>query len=325
MSSRYFSILPALEPPCLHLGREGVHCLVMIQRNVVLFFVLGVSVSGIAALGQTGAKPAGSLTQACELGDKWNHKPGSSRGPECWPHLAQPDSKACGAGTEQSPIVINPDRLPLRPTALVLHYTEFQAPVWNTGHVVEVCAKEGAQEQTGCKGPSSLGGYITVGNDRYDLKEFHLHAPAEHKLAGARGFAMEVHLVHESATARKPNAVIGVWMKVSSESNRVVKAMIENTPASEHDPGAKIVVNPLDLLPKKGVGQYFSYDGSLTTPGCGETVAWMVAKETGEVAPAIVSNLHRIISRFPGYDGYQNNNRPEQRLNKREVVSIEKK
>ena len=53
--------------------------------------------------------------------------------------------------------------------------------------------------------------------------------------------------------------------------------------------------------------------------------AWMVSKETGDVQAAVVNGLHRIISRFPGYDGYQNNNRPGQKLNKREVVLLEKK
>lgn len=281
----------------------------MKKGHAILFIILTVVCSGAAAQGTK------SAIQSCETGGTaWTHNPVSPRGPECWQGLADPPSKTCADGKEQSPILIDPTGLPTDPTRISLHYTPFEAEVWNTGHVVEVCAYEGAHHDTGCAGTKSLGGYIMIGADRYDLKEFHMHAPAEHHLLRSPDAPLEVHLVHVSKTAKRPNAVIGVWMKLSREGNPLITAVVDSPKE------AKVKVNPYALLTAKGVGQYYSYSGSLTTPGCSQTVAWMVAKETGEVDERTLGKLHTIIKAFPGYDGYPDNNRPVQKRNDRKVA-----
>ena len=67
------------------------------------------------------------------------------------------------------------------------------------------------------------------------------------------------------------------------------------------------------------VGSFYSYGGSLTTPGCTEGVRWSVVASAGQVSDAAMDHLHDVISRFPGYGGYPNNNRPLQPLNGRVV------
>ena len=67
------------------------------------------------------------------------------------------------------------------------------------------------------------------------------------------------------------------------------------------------------------VNSFYSYDGSLTTPGCTEDVRWSVLADGGHVSNAAVAHLHDVIARFPDYDGYPNNNRPVQRLNGRVI------
>jgi hypothetical protein len=64
---------------------------------------------------------------------------------------------------------------------------------------------------------------------------------------------------------------------------------------------------------------FYTYDGSLTTPGCTENVRWSVLAGGGQVSNAAVTRFHEVISRFPGYGGYPNNNRPLQPLNRRVV------
>jgi carbonic anhydrase len=48
-------------------------------------------------------------------------------------------------------------------------------------------------------------------------------------------------------------------------------------------------------------------------------VRWSVLADGGQVSKAAVGRLHRVIGRFPNYDGYRNNNRPVQPLNGRVI------
>jgi len=67
------------------------------------------------------------------------------------------------------------------------------------------------------------------------------------------------------------------------------------------------------------VSSFYSYDGSLTTPGCTQDVRWFVLAEGGTVSSAAVTRFHQTISLFPDYNGYPNNNRPVQPLNGRVI------
>jgi hypothetical protein len=44
-----------------------------------------------------------------------------------------------------------------------------------------------------------------------------------------------------------------------------------------------------------------------------------VLRDTIGISSAAVGRLHRLIADFPGYEGYENNNRPTQPLNGREI------
>jgi carbonic anhydrase len=67
------------------------------------------------------------------------------------------------------------------------------------------------------------------------------------------------------------------------------------------------------------VNSFYSYTGSLTTPGCTEGVLWSVLAGAGQVSNAAVTRYHRLIAQFPNYNGYPNNNRPVQPLNGRVI------
>ena len=51
--------------------------------------------------------------------------------------------------------------------------------------------------------------------------------------------------------------------------------------------------------------RYFTYSGSLTTPPCSEDVRWIVAKEPVNVSGSSVEEMHHLVSLFPNYGGYR--------------------
>ena len=81
---------------------------------------------------------------------------------------------------------------------------------------------------------------------------------------------------------------------------------------------AALVAGRADVLPQQR--SYYTYSGSLTTPPCSEGVRWFVLKDPVFVSQEAIDNLHLIISLFPGYDGYDKNNRPVRPLNGRAVL-----
>ena len=90
--------------------------------------------------------------------------------------------KACSTGQHQSPVNLEAtESSHLAP--LNIHYKVSLMNLVNNGHPV--------QENYG------KGSYITLGNERYDLQQFHFHTPSEHRVAG-RSFPMEIHFVHRN-------------------------------------------------------------------------------------------------------------------------------
>jgi carbonic anhydrase len=118
--------------------------------------------------------------------------------------------------------------------------------------------------------PPAAGGGIMIGNTSYELKSFHVHTKSEHTFGGAQA-AFEVHLVHESATGL--TAVVGILMdEVASGGNGLVTDMMTNAMEKAIK---DFKVNPNRFLSRSGT-RYYSYKGSLTTPGCSPVAYWMV-------------------------------------------------
>jgi carbonic anhydrase len=114
-------------------------------------------------------------------------------------------------------------------------------------------------------------------------------------------------------------AVVGVQIKVGAPVNAVIDKILLNAPLAE---GAITVpgrfINAKDVLPQ--FVSYYNYSGSLTTPPCSEGVRWFVLKEPVFVSQAAINRLHKIISKFPAYDRFPDNNRPVRPLNGRVVL-----
>jgi len=247
---------------------------------------------------------------------EWNHNPASDIGPNFWGALTFPFA-TCGAGDpfvevgkKQTPVnIVTADTVDalLLPLRFQYHATPFV--VENTGHVVEV--------------PYEPGSAIYVGLEKYDLLQFHVHAPSEHTVNGQFA-AAELHLVHRNALLDL--AVVGVLVHVGSPVNAVIDRMLREAPTEEGEIELHGSVNAKGVLPRNAKGvlprveSYYHYSGSLTTPPCSEGVRWFVLKRPVFVSQEAIDHLHEVISEFPHYNGFPNNNRPVRPLNGRVIL-----
>lgn len=272
----------------------------------------GGAVAALAAypLGGAASAPLSGTARVATVA--WNHDPGSPIGPRHWADIGFP---RCGAGTSQSPIDIDTRRVLIRRGApAVLEYEVSELAIANTGHVVEVSIRAGVRDA------------LRIGPDEYHLVQYHFHAPSEHTIDGRRG-DVEAHFVHQ--TADGATAVIGVLYRVGSDPNPLLDHVLLEAPqtagrevhAGESCP-AELLHDLRGVTVRHGivrVDSFYQYHGSLTTPGCTENVRWLVLAHVGQVSKAAVTRFHRLISQFPSYGGYPDNNRPVQPRNGRVV------
>jgi carbonic anhydrase len=211
-------------------------------------------------------------------------------GPARWGKLGAVD-KVCGIGNQQSPIDIVASTKADLPK-LDIAWGGTVDTILNNGHTIQVNAGEGST--------------LTVGSEKYKLVQFHFHRPSEHKIDG-KSFAMEVHFVH--ATASGGLGVVGVLM-TAGQPNATFSKIVAAMPVKAGPPvKADTAIDPNGLLPAGR--SYYSYEGSLTTPPCSETVSWMLLTDPIEVAEADIAAFAKL---------YAMNARPAQKTNRRYVL-----
>jgi carbonic anhydrase len=230
-----------------------------------------------------------SPQQAETASPHWTYE--GEEGPSHWGGLDE-SYATCSAGKSQSPIdVLQPSEQDL--TNILFHYQPSTVNILNNGHTVQVDYDPGS--------------YIELDGTRYDVVQFHYHAPSEHTLSGV-SFPAELHIVHRSADGNL--AVVGILLQEGTE-NAAYQPFISNLPAEPTEPkDAGVSINAIDLLPS--VQTTFRYSGSLTTPPCTEGVNWLLMTTPVELS---VQQLTALDSLFE-----TGNNRPVQPINDRTLV-----
>jgi carbonic anhydrase len=173
-------------------------------------------------------------------------------GPTHWGDLKS-TFKAYSTGQHQSPVNLEATESGhLAP--LNIHYKVSLMDLVNNGHPV--------QENYG------KGSYITLGNKRYDLLQFHFHTPSEHRVAG-HSLPKEIHFVHRNKRGQLP--VVGVLV-ATDDYHMAAGEIRDRLPTRAHPTSAntRALINARDLLP--GGTRHFRYSRSLTTPPCSENV-----------------------------------------------------
>lgn len=220
---------------------------------------------------------------------EWSYS--GDTGPANWGRLSA-DYKMASEGRRQSPIdlVDMTDRdLP----KIQFSYKPAQIRLVYNGHTIEEVEEDGSS--------------IELDGRRFDLKQFHFHAPSEHTIHG-RHFDMEMHLVHKSSEGKI--CVLGVFIREGDE-NPTFGQLWKYLPTDENRTRTfDDTINAEDLLPANR--SYYTYDGSLTTPPCTEEVKWLILKRPISLSKKQIEAFTKTI---------QGNNRPVQPLNGRLIKS----
>ncbi|WP_163267912.1 carbonic anhydrase [Chelativorans alearense] len=226
---------------------------------------------------------------ASAAGNHWSYSGGE--GPRHWAELDRKNF-VCSGGTQQSPVDVSGTiEADLPPISIGWH--KGGGVMVNNGHTIQINMPAG----------STLG----RGGRKYDLLQFHFHAPSEHHVEG-RTFPMEAHFVHKDRDTGALG-VLAVFLTPGA-ANTTFAGLAAAFPAQE---GAEVSVDKIDpngLLPTSL--RYWTYEGSLTTPPCSENVDWMVAREPVEVTAA---DIERFTAIYPA------NARPIVSQNRRFILS----
>lgn len=219
-------------------------------------------------------------------------------GPENWEGV-------CRSGESQSPInITNSDAADL--PNIVIHYEDSGLRIKNNGHTVQVDFNTPGED------PRSYIEVIDANGQpqRYDLAQFHYHAPSEHTIDG-KPFAAEVHMVHQNA-AKENKVVIGILLEEGAE-NPAYQPFLANLPnqiSEEATPISGVTMNAAALLP--ATQTTFRYSGSLTTPPCTQEISWIVMTTPVQLSADQLERLEKVFE--------FENNRPVQLLNERPLI-----
>jgi len=242
----------------------------------------------------------------CVTGAPWSYS-----ATHCWGI----DHPVCGNGRHQSPInIVTADVVRKTDADIFLSATRWK-PVSklhleNNGHTLKI-----ANEQ--------MGYVVQVGEDGnaayYQLAQFHVHMPSEHTIDGKQ-FHAEVHVVHfKQITVEELNpadALVTAFLLDVGDmhSPLLQQMMMPGTPPKVTN--KTVVEEPIDLMRAFGPplkGNFFRYNGGLTTPGCDEIVKWYVFETPLSMSMEQWQTFKEL---YPN----PSNNRPTQPLNDRQVA-----
>ncbi|CAM4670011.1 unnamed protein product [Leuciscus chuanchicus] len=130
----------------------------------------------------------------------------------------------------------------------------------------------------------------------YKAVQFHLHwgedggQGSEHSVDGKR-YPMELHIVHIKERYNNLSvalndstgvAALGFFFEVSSEKNKKLDRILEALGKVRHEGNSSEIEDfrLADIVPQANTLSYYRYSGSLTTPGCDQSVVWTVFQQT---------------------------------------------
>ncbi|KAG5669948.1 hypothetical protein PVAND_000237 [Polypedilum vanderplanki] len=231
----------------------------------------------------------------------------------------------CSSGKRQSPVDLAKDAA-IKGEFPLFDFESYKSVmknplIVNNGHSIQISSVPGPI-------------YISGGglNSVYIFDQMHFHWSSEHTIDHKR-FALELHIVHHdkrydtlSRAAQEKNgiAVVGILYKITTIPNPFIEKLLENSKNIFDAAGKNVTFQDklvlYDLLPRNKQ-RYFRYEGSLTTPSCGEAVIWTVFEDAIGIT---IEQLERFKSVHDD-SGHEltHNYRHIQPLNSRALIYVE--
>lgn len=154
---------------------------------------------------------------------------------------------------------------------------------------------------------------MTFDNETDYLVGWHIHTPADHSVNGIRARA-ELHLVHRNDQERE-RAIFAILIEPGNEVNGFIASLPQPYVKYEEGKPAQLVRSPLDLqaltASASNFQEFWTYEGSLTSPPCTEGERWWVARQTMYVS----TQQMRMILDASTYSARQEQNVWEHRIN----------
>jgi carbonic anhydrase len=216
-------------------------------------------------------------TSQAQWTTRWEYQ--GAKGQDHWSEL-DPTWAVCNVGEAQSPIDIRNVQKAALPA---LRFESKSGPLKylvNNGYTIRVNYHDAP----------GIGNLMLVGNERYQLTQFHFHRPSEEYIHG-KPYDMVAHLMYESSDGKV--AGVAVLLK-AGKLNATIQQIWNHMPMTEskvradfsheEDEVAGVNIDPAGLLPKSF--GYYTYTGSVTAPPCTEGVTWYVLKTPVEISMA---------------------------------------
>ncbi|KAL1777145.1 carbonic anhydrase 6 [Sigmodon hispidus] len=224
---------------------------------------------------------------------------------------------ACG-GQRQSPINLKKKEVKFNPSLGQLYLDNYGAeelefPMTNNGHTVQITL------------PNTM--YFTDSNgDVYIAEQMHFHwgggssgvSGSEHTIDGIRR-AIEIHAVHFNSkygsfdnAKNQPDglAVLAALVEIDKYAeNTYYSSFLDELSNIEFSGESTILhdTNIQNLLPED-TANYYTYEGSLTTPPCTENVRWFLFRDTVKLSETQVVKFENSIRNHHNetlHDGYR--------------------
>ena len=215
--------------------------------------------------------------------EKWSYT--GESGPEHWAELE--DQAVCD-GQHQSPVNISD--IDIKPGKLIqesldLSYQEVTTikSITNNGHTI----------QYNFDANSNL---VSLHDKQYKLKQFHFHSPSEHTINGTHS-PLEIHLVHHSE-ATNSYIVIAILVQQGEPDDAfdfLEKYLPIHVGETKEINSKYYFGSTFSEMYGKDTLNIYTYEGSLTTPPCTESVLWVVIKDPAYASKSQIVMLQKLM------------------------------